>query len=221
MSQIIQFAILGLALGAMYALSALGVVYTNRASGVVTVSQASVGLFGTFVFWDLNQNHGVRYPIAALCGIATSAALSGVIQQAVMRPLRTAAPITRMVATLGVLTVVEQAAGHIWTNQTLLVPSELPTNPVSVLGASVGVDVLIILGVAAVLTVALGVITRYTNFGRATSAAAENARSVAALGYSPEAIGLGNWLIGGALAGLAGILPAPIPTCQIDPSRPR
>ncbi len=216
MTQIIQFAILGLALGAMYALSALGLVVTNRASNVVNLSQASIGMFGTFVFWDLNQNHGVSYPIAALCGIATSAALSGAIQQGVMRPLRTAAPITRMVATLGVLTVVEQAAGHIWTNQTVLVPSELPTNPVQVLGASIGVNVLIILGVAAVLTVALGVITRYTNFGRATSAAAENARSVAALGYSPEAIGLGNWLIGGALAGMAGILLAPILTLQID-----
>jgi ABC-type branched-subunit amino acid transport system ATPase component/branched-subunit amino acid ABC-type transport system permease component len=216
MTQIIQFAILGLAPGAMYALSALGLVVTNRASNVVNLSQASVGMFGTFVFWDLNQNHGVGYPIAALCGIATSAALSGVIQLAVMRPLRTAAPITRMVATLGVLTVVEQAAGHIWTNQTLLIPSELPTSPVTVLGASVGIDKLIILGVAAVLTAALGVITRYTNFGRATSAAAENARSLAALGYSPEAIGLGNWLIGGALAGIAGILLAPILTLQID-----
>ena len=216
MSQIIQFAILGLAPGAMYALSALGLVMTNRASGVVNLSQASVGMFGTFVFWDLNQNHGVAYPVAAVCGIATSAALSGLIQLAVMRPLRAAAPVTRMVATLGVLTVVEEAAGHIWTNQTLLVPSEVPTNPVKILGASVGADKLIILGVAAVLTAALGVITRYTNFGRATSAAAENPRSLAALGYSPQAIGLGNWLIGGALAGIAGILLAPILTLQID-----
>lgn len=216
MSQIIQFAILGLAPGAMYALSALGLVITNRASGVVNLSQASVGMFGTFVFWNLNQNHGVAYPVAAVCGIATSAALSGLIQLAVMRPLRAVAPVTRMVATLGVLTVVEEAAGHIWTNQTLLVPSELPTNPVKILGASVGADKLIILGVAAVLTAALGVITRYTNFGRATSAAAENPRSLAALGYSPQAVGLGNWLIGGALAGIAGILLAPILTLQID-----
>src|SRR5260370_42472019 len=142
MTEIIQFAILGLAPGAMSALSALGLVVTNRASNVVNLSQASVGMFGTFVFWELNQNHGVSYPIAALCGIATSVALSGIIQQAVMRPLRTAAPITRMVATLGVLTVVEQAAGHIWTNQTLLVPSELPTNPANGPAAHVGVHTL-------------------------------------------------------------------------------
>jgi ABC-type branched-subunit amino acid transport system ATPase component/branched-subunit amino acid ABC-type transport system permease component len=216
MSQIIQFAILGMATGAMYSLSALGLVVTNRASNVVNLAQASVGMFGTFVFWDLNQNHGVGYPVAAACGIAASAALSGLIQQAVMRPLRAAAPVTRMVATLGVLTVVEQAAGHIWSNQTVLVPSELPTSPVSVLGASVGADKLIILAVAAVLTAGLGVVTRYTNFGRATSAAAENPRSLAALGYSPQAIGLGNWLIGGALAGVAGILLAPILTLQTD-----
>src|SRR5260370_42014031 len=100
MSQILQFAILGLAPGAMYALSALGLVVTNRASNVVNLAQASVGMFGTFVFWDLNQNHGVSYPVAALAGIATAAALSGVIQQGLMRPLRAAAPITRMVATL-------------------------------------------------------------------------------------------------------------------------
>lgn len=216
MSQVLQFAILGLATGAMYALSGLGLVVTNRASGVVNFAHAAVGMFGTFVFWDLNQNHGVAWPLAALAGVATSAALSGLIQQLLMRPLRDSAPVVRMVATLGALTLIEQLAAHLWTSQTVLVPSDLPTSAVTVAGAIVGADKIIIFGVAAVLTIGLGLVSRFTNFGRATSAAAENHRAAAALGYSPNAIGLGNWLIGGALSGIAGILLAPILQLQID-----
>jgi sulfate-transporting ATPase len=173
-------------------------------------------MVGTFVFWDLNQNHGVSWALAALAGVASSAVLAGIIQQFLMRPLREAAPITRMVATLGVLTVLEQAAAHIWTDQTVLVPSQLPTSPVSIFGISVGEDKLAIFGIAVVLAVGLGALMRFTNFGRATTAGAENPRAVSALGYSPNALGVGNWVISGALAGIAGILLAPILELQID-----
>ncbi len=216
MSQVLQFAILGLASGALYALFAMGLVITNRASGVVNFAHGAVGMFGTFVFWDLNQNHQVPFALAALAGVATCAVLSGIVQQTLMRPLRDQAPLTRMVATLGVLTLIEQAASHIWTGGTILVPSELPVGPVRVLGTSVGADNLWILGITIILTLGLGALTRFTNFGRATTAAAENPLAISALGYSPDRLGLGNWVIGGALAGVAGILLAPILQLQVD-----
>ena len=51
---------------------------------------------------------------------------------------------------------------------------------------------------------------RWTRFGHATDAAAENPIAAAALGYSPDRIAMVNWAAGGALAAAAGVLVAPI-----------
>lgn len=216
MAQVLLFGILGLTSGALYLLFSLGLVITNRSSGVINFGATATGMFGAFVFWDLSQNHHMNAWLAATIGVATSAILSGLVQQIVMKPLRTAAPITRMVATLGVLTVIEEAASRIWTSNAVLVPSLLPTNAENVFGVYVGEDKLIICGIVTTLALGLGVVSRFTNFGQATLASAENPRAVAALGYSPNGLALGNWLIAGALAGVAGILLAPIVELQVD-----
>ena len=81
-----------------------------------------------------------------------------------------------------------------------MVNSVFPQAPVKILGASIGEDQRILLGVAVALTVVLGLVYRYTRFGRATAAVQENRRAAAALGYSPDVIASANWVIGSALA---------------------
>ena len=56
---------------------------------------------------------------------------------------------------------------------------------------------------------------RFTQFGFSTSAVAENERSAAALGISPDRTAVVNWALGSALAALAGILVVPIITLQV------
>ena len=51
---------------------------------------------------------------------------------------------------------------------------------------------------------------RYTTFGLATSAVAENQRAAASIGLSSDMVATINWSIGSALAGLAAILVSPI-----------
>ncbi len=91
-----------------------------------------------------------------------------------------------------------------------VIPSMLPIRPVSVFGAQIGRDRLYILAIVVVLTAALWAVYRFTRFGVATSAVAENSRSAAALGVSPDLIGAANWAVGAALGALAAILLAPI-----------
>ena len=60
------------------------------------------------------------------------------------------------------------------------------------------------------MTVVLDLVYRRTRFGLATSAVAEDEEALAALGHSPGLVAAVNWTVGSALAGLAGILVAPI-----------
>jgi ABC-type branched-subunit amino acid transport system ATPase component/ABC-type branched-subunit amino acid transport system permease subunit len=210
MHQVFQYAVLGVGSGALIGLLAIGLVVVHRGSGVVNFAHGAVAMFGTFVFWDLNSNHAVPYWWALVCGVAVSALLGLLVQVVVMRWLKDAAPVTRLIGTLGVLTIVEQAASHHWDSGTEIVNSPFPVRPVKVLGASLGEDKIYLLVITIGLVAILEAVYRYTKFGRATTAVRENRRAAAALGYSPDTIAAINWMIGSALAGLAGILLAPI-----------
>ena len=149
---------------------------------------------------------------AALLGVA--------IQNGILRFMRHTAPLVRLVATLGVLIVLQGLAGQkLWDTDFHQVDQFLPTHNYTLhewfgfdgeLGrVVVQQDRLILLGIAIVLTFVLWAFTRFTRIGLAISASAENERAASALGWSPNFLATITWAIGGATAGLAGILLAP------------
>ena len=208
MSQFLQFAILGIATGSLYVPFALGIIVIRRGSGVVNFAQGALGMFGTYIFWELSGH--VPYGVAFAGGVASTALLGLVIHYCAMRPLRASSELTRVIATLAVLTILQEVATFIFPPEALTLPSQLPITPVNIFGASIGENYLYILAITVTLTILLSIVYRFTQFGRATVASAENRRAIAALGFSPDVLGAGNWMIGGALASVAGILLAPI-----------
>ena len=69
---------------------------------------------------------------------------------------------------------------------------------------------ILLFGVAVVLALSLSAIYARTTFGLATTAVSERPRTLAALGWRIGMVGAVNWGVGGALAGLAGVLLSPI-----------
>lgn len=210
MQQFFNYAVLGVGSGALLGLLAIGLVVVHRGSGVVNFAHGAIAMFGTFVFWDLNTHSGVPYWAAVACGVAVSGLLGLIVQLGILRRLRDSAPVTRLIATLGVLTIVEQAASHHYNSGTEIVHSPFATVPLRFWGASLGEDNAWCLVISIGLVVVLAGVYRFTRFGRATTAVRENRRAAAALGYSPDTIASVNWVVGSALGGFAGILLAPI-----------
>src|SRR3982751_4686676 len=101
MAQFVQFAILGLGLAAVYALTAQGVVLIYRGSGVVNFAHGTFAMAGAYTFYEL-ENAGCGFGGALIGAVALGTALGVGTQMLVMRPLRNAAPITRIIATLGI-----------------------------------------------------------------------------------------------------------------------
>jgi ABC-type branched-subunit amino acid transport system permease subunit len=95
-------------------------------------------------------------------------------------------------------------------------PAILPNKAIHLAGITVPADRLWFAGIVVVLAAALAVVYRYSRFGLATRAAAENERGAALAGLSADRIGGGNWVIATLLAGMAGILIAPI--SAVDPT---
>jgi branched-subunit amino acid ABC-type transport system permease component len=211
-----RFALLGLGLGGIYAVSSLGLVLVYRGSGVLNFAQGAIAGLGAYVYWDLHFNRGIPTALAVILALLACALFGAGMHFFVMRPLITAPPLSRVIATLGVMTAL-QAFGDIrYSQQTGLVNSFLPTDRLTIFGATVTSDRLILVGLALVLTAVLWVVYKFSRFGLATTAVAENEQTAQLCGHSPNTIALVNWMLGCALAGLAGILIVPISGLNVD-----
>src|ERR1700722_15668477 len=190
--EIVRYAVLGLGIGALYALIA---------AGLVTV----------YLDYEPTTAAGLNFWPATILTVAATALLGALVQLVVLRPMRNSSPLTRVVATLGVLITLQSAAALHYGYQSISVASYLPTRSVDILpGVPIGLNDVIIFVIGLVVTVALWAVYRFSPFGRLTSAVAENQRATASLGRSPDTIAVTNWMIGAGLAGLAGVLIAPI-----------
>ncbi|MDQ1495847.1 MAG: hypothetical protein QOG69_2330, partial [Actinomycetota bacterium] len=212
---VVRFALLGLGAGGIYALLAQGVVLTYRGSGVLNFAHAATGMVVTFGFYAALD---AGWPMAAaVVAAAVASATLGLVQYwGVLRPLRDAPPLARLVATLAVMTFLQAMGIWAWGQDARFVDPLLPSDTVTPLnGVSMGVDRFIILGIAVVVTVGLTVVYRATRFGLATAAVAESQRTAAVYGVSPHWVASINWMAGGMLAALGCILIAPIAGLQV------
>ena len=210
MEEFLRFAMLGVGVGAVYGLSAQGLVLTFLSSRVINFAQGSIALLAAYIYLECS-NRGLPLPIAALIAIFGSIAAGVIIELAVMRPLRNAATITRLVATIALLTVIQSGAALIYGDRTQFVAGLLPTDPIRITDQIViGSDRLIVLGIGVLITIALTLYIRRTRLGLATLGTAENATAVEVLGWSSRTVSLANWGLGAMLAGIAGVLVAPM-----------
>src|SRR3984957_18659266 len=210
MTQVFQFAILGLGAGSLYSIAANGLVLVYRGSRVVNFAQGAMGMLAAYVFYEVHQVWGVNTILAATLGVLTSAAVGAAFHLFFMRRMSDAAVLTKVVATLALLVILQELVTLMFGQSPRIVYSSLPRTSVSIFGALVGEDRLWIFGIVVVLTVVLWAIYKFTLFGVATTAVAEKPQAAAALAVSPNLIAAANWAIGAALGGLAAILLVPI-----------
>jgi branched-subunit amino acid ABC-type transport system permease component len=129
---------------------------------------------------------------------------------AIFRWLRHAPALAKVVASIGLMLSLQALALIHFGSQAQPTPAVLPNEPITVLGASVGRDRLYLAGIAIAAAVVLAAVYRFTKFGIVTRAVAQNERAASLLGWWPVRTEVGNWAIASFLAGLAGVLAAPI-----------
>jgi ABC-type branched-subunit amino acid transport system ATPase component/branched-subunit amino acid ABC-type transport system permease component len=218
MTDLVQFAILGMGVAAIYALLVQGMVVIYAGSGVLNLSQGALAMFGAFWFREFRYvDHWGFWP-AFVCSVLIVAAVGVLMYQLVMRPLRHSSSLAKVSATLGLLLTLQGVTAVIWQANTLFIPSSLP-EALHIWGGwgflgigSIRIPetrvwlVVIALG----LTIVLWAVSRYSRAGLAVRAGSQNPRALAALGWSADATATATWAIGSGIAAVAGILIGPI-----------
>ncbi len=207
--------VLGLVSAAIYAVAASGLVVTYTTSGIFNFAHGAVAMVSAFVYWQLSSPDawGLPVPVALVLTLLVFApGLGWVIDVVLMRRLHDAAPITRLVVPIGLLVALIQGATIVWPPDSVnaSLPFFFDGKSVDVAGVAVTYHQLIVLATAIVVAVGLRILLRGTRIGTAMRAVVDN-RDLAALnGVSPDRVSGLSWALGCALAGLAGVLIAPI-----------
>ena len=210
----LQYVVAGLALGAIYAISAAGLVVTYLSAGVFNFSFGAIAYFVARFYYFLNsQHHWGILPAAAVSLLVVGPGLGLLLYGLLFRLMRQATALIQVVATIGVSVALPPVAVLLFGNGAILEAPGLAPQPVAVyhpFGVPVTLDKVIIY--ASVVAVALvgAAVLRFTDIGLRVRAMVDSPAMTSLSGSNPSAIAAGVWAVSTFLAGLSGVLTAPI-----------
>lgn len=209
MGDFVQFTVNGVAAGFVIALLAQSVVIVYRSTRVLSFAQGAIASLSTYLYYQFS---GVwRWPVLAAFLVALVAAMGigALAELLVMRPLVRADTLTRTVATLGLVLVLQVVMRVVWRGrETFAQP--LASGDLSVAGVAFGRQQLITALLATAAAAALWWWTRATYAGLGLSAVAEDRDAARLLGVAPQRASTLTWAIAALLAAMAGILVTPL-----------
>ena len=208
---LLQIVIAGLAMGAVYALVALGYTLIWNAVSVVNFAQGDLVMVGAFVAvgW-LATSLGLPMWLGLVLTLAAMAGLGFAMAWTIYHPLRNAPPLSAIVATLGLSMLLQNLAVLVWGPQPLSFAGPFGNATVTLLGAQIYLQYILILGVLLSLMLAQDVLFRHTSIGRAMRATAQDPEAARLMGIRTARIIALIFAYAALLAGLAGWLVAPL-----------
>jgi branched-chain amino acid transport system permease protein len=223
LSNLPDYLIAGLTRGSMYALIAIGytLVYgvlqlINFAHGEVFMS----GAFGSYlVVSQIVPDNGRPGPfmvvfivaVGLLTGAAVGASIAWTLERVAYRPLRRrgAPKLAFLISAIGASVFLSQFAGKLFNRlRNRNFPDYFDTNKnlFSIAGADVKVIQVMVVSIALLAMLFLDRLVNKTKLGRSIRGVAEDAPTAALMGINIDKTISRTFIIGGALAGMAGFL---------------
>jgi len=209
----LQQIINGVVLGSMYALVALGYTMVYGIVNLINFAHGEVLMVGAMVSWTvISFLAGSGMPGWAILvlslpvAIAVCAALNFSIEKIAYRPLRNAPRLAPLITAMGMSLLLQTLAMIIWKPNPKPFPQLLPVEPINLGGPVITVTQLLILLCTGLILALLVYLVNATRLGRAMRATAENPKVAALMGVRPDLVISATFVIGAALAAIAGIM---------------
>jgi branched-chain amino acid transport system permease protein len=204
MSTVVLLTLTGLGLAALYFLIASGLSLVFGLAGVLNFAHGLFLSIGAYATWWAATRWGLE--IAVPFGVAAAACAGAAVELVLIRPLYRRHT-DQVLVTVGLSLAGVALLQSVWGADPRPYPRPEWTSAVTpVLGAAVPADRFLLIGVAVAVLLALLAFLRFTRYGLIIRAGVENRAMVSALGIDVRRSFTLVFAIGGALAGLAGIL---------------
>jgi branched-chain amino acid transport system permease protein len=203
--------ITGLGLGSMYGLLALGFHVTYAVSNTVNFAQGSTMMLGAvlcFTFW---VTLGWPLALAIALALALCALWGGFVEYIAVRPFVRRGSNSWLIATVALGIVLENVVLYTFGKDPRGMPSGvLTTSSVTIAGIKIQLLQILIPVIGLGLALGLHLIFRKSRCGKALLAVVQNAEAARLMGIDNDRVITVSFALSGFLAGVAGILVAPL-----------
>jgi branched-chain amino acid transport system permease protein len=218
MQSILQNLLIGIGAGAIYALIALGYTMVYGILKLINFAHGDVFMIGSFVGYyagnwfaeRLQGNEGMAAHAGAaavmLLSMIICGALAYLIERLAYRRLRSFPRINSLITAIGVSFFLEYGGQFVFGPDPKFFPTLVPKHVINFGGITTTNYQVIVLGVSLVFMAVLQYIVYGTKFGRALRAVSFNVETASLMGIPTNRIISLTFIIGGALAAVAGIL---------------
>lgn len=229
-ASILQAIFSGLALGSIYSLVALGFNITYNTTKTFNFGQGEFLVAGAFIGVSvllLLAGHDLqgtleiaevtlaRYGISLVTTFVLMGALGVLLYYTAVRPFFGKPGLAWVMSTIGFGIIVQNIALAIWGPSPMVMPSPLGNDVIRIGGAGVLPQEILVLCISVTLMLCLDIIMRKTRLGKAVRAVAQNGPAAVLMGINVTAIIVLAFIVSSSLAGVAGLLIAPITTASV------
>jgi branched-chain amino acid transport system permease protein len=211
MADFVQLFISGLATGGIYALTAVGFTLLWQTSQTINFAQGEFVMLPAFFVLIAMGFFGLPFWLAVIAAMIVSMLTLGVLfKKVVIDQMITHGVLPIVIATIGLAIFMKEAVREFYGADAWAFPALAATTNVTILGARVDVQSLLILGVSIGTVIALQIFLNGTRTGRAMQATAQNASVARLLGIPVERMILYTFVLNAGLVAIAALLITPI-----------
>jgi branched-chain amino acid transport system permease protein len=215
LAQFLQFLFSGITVGATYALAALGSTLIYNASNVINFAQGEFIMLGGMLAVYFVQA-GLPLPVALILAILIPAVVGVLVEKLAIEPVKGAETVTLIIITIGASLVIRGLV-QVWLGKgTHSLPAFSGDAPIHLLGATLLPQSLWVLGVTALVVVALWYFFSHTLQGKAMLATSFNRLAAELVGINTSWVLFLSFAMSAALGAIGGILVTPITLTSYD-----
>lgn len=203
--------LLSMPLVGVYAIYAIGIVLIYRASKVLNLAHGVMAAIPAYILYSL---HAAGVPLAAALplAVASGGALGWAVERIFVRPMRSQSASAQTVGTVVALGLVIAVAARIWGTIPRLGVAVFPEGHIPIGLSNIRYGEIGLFLTMLVIFGGLSALFKTTDLGLLMRGAAENPRAASLMGVNPERMTALTWVLGGSLAGIAGIMLAAVTT---------
>lgn len=215
MSELLQFLLSGVTVGAVYALVALGFTIIYNASDVVNFAQGEFVMLGGMIT-VMAYTAGAPLPLAALLAVVVTAALGVAMNKLAIEPARGAPVVSLVIITIGVSIFIRGASQLVFGKQIHTFPAFSGDDPLHILGATILPQSLWVIAGSVAVFIGLWLFFTRTLLGRAVLATSNNRLAAQLVGINTPFVMTLSFAMSAGIGALAAVLVTPITMTSYD-----
>ena len=208
--QILQYIFSGITVGSIYAIVAIGFNIIYNATGIINFAQGEFVMLGGMIAYSFCKIIPL-FP-AIILAVLITIIIGALVEIIFIRNLKNPSVLQMIVITIGISIIIKEIALHVWNEQVRALPffTGNEISSINIFGAYMSPQVLWVVGISALIVVALNIFFKFSLIGQAMRACSSNKMSANLCGINIKNMITFSFMLSAGIGAIAGCVVSPL-----------